>query len=153
METQAVIESVTHACTYAQMYFLFNNQECALLASILLCVCVFQRLVWKSEKHISQNLFPGDSSLHSISESFHATSFKSRESGRILSTPGTLGLGSPHTGWLQQLPQTSQAIPALGLQDLVVSLHIHTTSCFPKFTAFFFSLFLIFTIPSLRNIL
>ena len=63
--------------------------------------------------------------------------FRSGESGGIFSIPGTLGLGSPHTGSWQQLPQTSQAIPALGRQDLVVSLHSHTTACFPEFTAFF----------------
>ena len=46
MEPQAIIESVTHACMYAQLYFLFNNQECAPLVSILLHV--FQSMkVWK----------------------------------------------------------------------------------------------------------
>lgn len=114
----------------------------------LVCVCVFQRLVWKSEEHISQNVFPRDSSSHSISDSFNATSFRSGESGGILSTTRTLGLGSPYTGSLQQLPQTSQAIPALGWQVLVVSLHIIQLLASLSSVHFFF--FLIFTIYPLE---
>lgn len=64
METQAVIESVTHACTYAQMYFLFNNQECALLASILLCVCVCFRDWYESLKSTFPKMYSQEILVH-----------------------------------------------------------------------------------------
>ena len=54
----------THACTYAQMYFLFNNQECALLASILLCVCVCFRDWYESLKSTFPKMYSQEILVH-----------------------------------------------------------------------------------------
>lgn len=152
METQAVIESVTHACTYAQMYFLFNNQECALLASILLCVCVFQRLVWKSEKHISK-IYSQEILVYI--PSVRAFMPQVLKAGRVVESLAPL----EHWVWAVHIPDGCSSSPKPPRQYLLQDYRIWQYPCtFIQLLAspsslHFFSLFLIFTIPSLRNIL
>ena len=121
MEPQGFIESVRHTCMYAYIYLLFNNQACSPLAYVLLCV--FQGMVWKSKKYISQNLLPVNSSLHSTSESYCREIWEQQEwrhpYSAVPSLPGTGRWQSAHVRLCSSFPKSPRPSPASVLQDLV----------------------------------
>lgn len=150
METQ-VLQSQSHmlARMHRCIFYLTTRNVLYLLLSS--CVCVFQRL-YESLKSTFPKMYSQEILVYI--PSVRALMPQVLEAGRVVESLVQL----EHWVWAVHIldhcsssSKTSQAIPALGRQDLVVSLH-HTTALSSWSSALFFSFFLIHNI-SLRSIL